>query len=340
MLSMATAFSLCATYVFISFVHSSGAVTTIPDWPLITPGPKLVLQPRTQDLALWGYVSGNSNSPLSCPSGFTATFDGAADNFVACCNGVTCTNDYHTCNDYLGTACPEPGICSEIYTQYLQCAAATPSCILYARITGPEDGNSKSSFACGQTGGTVLVLPSVTGASTATDASKSSTSHPLTDDFLSSYSNLFPISTSKTSHAEESKSITSIETSSTSPTPTHSKSGGMDASTKATIAGVIIAGVTVPLMILGIFAAIIPVQTLKCLTCGKRPKSKTTSTGELRPPTNPELRPAIVNAGLTRINNAFHTQPEPQRYTMNYYPQPQPQYQPQYQPLYPQHQYR
>jgi len=60
----------------------------------------------------------STDSPMTCPEGYTQTIDGDAINFIACCNAVTCYNDWHTCVDYGGTVCADPAICSQIYTAY------------------------------------------------------------------------------------------------------------------------------------------------------------------------------------------------------------------------------
>lgn len=55
---------------------------------------------------------------MTCPVGYTQTADGAANNFVACCNAVNCYADWHTCIDYGGNGCPYPSICSSVYGAY------------------------------------------------------------------------------------------------------------------------------------------------------------------------------------------------------------------------------
>jgi hypothetical protein len=88
----------------------------------------------------WGYISGaagtrleslsllcgttqlirrlSTASPVTCPSGYTRTYDGGAANFLACCNEISCTKDWHLCVPYGGTQCPYPSICSQVYTSY------------------------------------------------------------------------------------------------------------------------------------------------------------------------------------------------------------------------------
>jgi hypothetical protein len=98
----------------------------------ITPAPTL----EKRDSYVWGYVNGDSStahlfnlyvfdlsltdSPLSCPGDLTPTLVANYGNYIGCCDQASCVNAWRMCNPYLGTLCPEPNICSEIYTSYLQ----------------------------------------------------------------------------------------------------------------------------------------------------------------------------------------------------------------------------
>ncbi|KAF2236415.1 hypothetical protein EV356DRAFT_513011 [Viridothelium virens] len=168
---------------------------------VITPGPSLA----KRDGSVWGYVGGDSNSPLSCPSGLTPTQAGAAANMIICCNEASCVNAWGTCLPYLGNTL-DPQICSDVYTSCLQCDVNTPSCLAYVRITDPQQVNGLTSLGCAATGGVINVLAS------ATNGDSPASTIPTSTDTSGGSGNLFSGADSSTGGGQSSASHHSLGT--------------------------------------------------------------------------------------------------------------------------------
>ncbi|KAE9375821.1 hypothetical protein N431DRAFT_207706 [Stipitochalara longipes BDJ] len=174
-------------FLFLGFVTlgNGNAIQITPAPPEPTYKAEFELAKRATDT--WGYISGESNSPLTCPQGYTRTYDGEANNFVACCNAVVCNNDWHTCVPYGGTDCADAGICSEIYTSFTSCGQALPGCETYVlpTVSGVGATEGVTSYNCGPTETFIRVLTSVTGVQKSAPAS-STAGTQQTSNFLSS----------------------------------------------------------------------------------------------------------------------------------------------------------
>src|SRR5436853_6885046 len=80
----------------------------------------------------------------------------------------------NSCADYGADTCGnfDATECSNIYTSILRCSdSASPSCFLYTRSPLVGDLFSVSSYSCGASGGTVLVLATTTTAGEVLSAS-------------------------------------------------------------------------------------------------------------------------------------------------------------------------
>jgi hypothetical protein len=148
----------------IVFKSSWTPSTLSPADPLITalsPAPNNL---RARAIDTCAFISGDIASPMTCGSGFTCSSAGLGFFHMACCNGVTCTDDARTCIPHLGTACADTAICSEVYTTVLYCSQAAPACVTYQRIDSVGAADGLTSYACGATATQIIALITPTNA--------------------------------------------------------------------------------------------------------------------------------------------------------------------------------
>lgn len=91
--------------------------------PMITQAPQLEDHPlfARGDVSTCGFVSGDANSPLTCPTSYSCT--STVQDLIgwACCNQIQCAGNYRTCVNYGAQLCNglDNADCSSIYTSIL-----------------------------------------------------------------------------------------------------------------------------------------------------------------------------------------------------------------------------
>ncbi|KAI8934852.1 hypothetical protein NX059_008531 [Plenodomus lindquistii] len=173
-------FAKLTSAVFLQEQHTREMSTkTTEATGVITPPPDIHNELVKRAIATCGYVSGNSASPLTCPTGYNCATAMHTDYVFGCCNNVECLNDWGWCREFGQSGCQgydlEEPVCTSILGPVLQCSAEAPHCFRYARSSARGDSTTYYSHACGTASTDVLVL------ATATNGANPAPPPPTTD---------------------------------------------------------------------------------------------------------------------------------------------------------------